>query len=453
MDDTIMGVRDARRLGQVEAARRGETTNRKAARVLGISVRQFIRLKQQVGEQGPRGLLHGNLGRPSSKRLDETTRQRVEALLRHEEVRLNDCHVVDLLAGQGVTVSDDSVRRLRIALGLKPVHTRRPSLHHRRRERKEREGDMVLIDGSDHEWLGAQRPRLTLIGTIDDATGHVLALTFRPSEDLHGYAVVLREVLTRFGVPGILYGDRTGIAVRNDEHWTREEELEGRQLPPQFGQMLEELGIRYIAAGSPQAKGRIERLWRTLQDRLLKELALMGVTTMEAAEAYLPGFIARFNKRFGCVPREAKPAWQKPPRDFERMLACRYPRIVRRDNVVTLPDCTLQLPPGPHRRSHQGRQVEVRELLDGRILVSYRGEVLLERPAPQAAFVLVSRSTRSEHRRIARHDEVTRTEQPKKKPGTEKLGQLTRIRKPAKTHAWRRPYNPNLLPERRVARG
>src|SRR5438132_651062 len=111
MDDTIMTVREARRLGQVEAARRGETTNRKAAGVLGISVRQFIRLKQQVGEQGARGLLHGNLGRPSAKRLDEKTRQRVEVLLQHREVRLNDCHVVDLLASEGVTVSDDSVRR------------------------------------------------------------------------------------------------------------------------------------------------------------------------------------------------------------------------------------------------------------------------------------------------------------------------------------------------------
>ena len=448
-----MGVRDARRLGQVEAARRGETTNRRAARVLGISVRQFVRLKRRVGEQGAKGLLHGNLGRRSPHRLDDQVRQKVEALLQHEEVRLNDCHVVDLLAGEGVVISDDSVRRLRIALGLKPVHARRASLHHRRRERKERAGDMVLIDGSHHEWLGTKQPRVTLIGAIDDATGHVLALTFRPGEDLHGYAVVLRDLLKRYGMPGILYGDRTGIAVRNDQHWTREEELEGRQLPPQFGQMLEELGIRYIAAGSPQAKGRIERLWRTLQDRLLKELALMGITTMAEAEAFLPGFIERFNRRFGCPPREAKPSWQKPPRHFEHMLACRYPRVVTRDNVVTLPDCTLQLPPGPHRRSHQGRRVEVRELLDGRIFVSYRGKVLLERPAPGPDFILVSRSTRSEHRRIARHDELTASQHPQHKPRTNRLGQLTSIRRPAQNHAWRKPYNPNLLPERRGARG
>ncbi len=447
-----MGVRDARRLGQVEAALQGETTNRKAARVLGISVRQVIRLKKQVKAKGVRGLLHGNLGRTSGRRLSDETRQKVEALL-NAEVRLNDCHVVDLLQGQGVIVSDDSVRRLRIALGVKPVHARRSSLHHRRRERKEREGDMVLIDGSDHEWLGAKHPRITLVGTIDDATGKVLSLTFRPHEDLHGYAVVLRDMIKRYGVPGILYGDHTSIAVRNDEHWTREEELEGRQLPPQFGQMLEELGIRYIAAGSPQAKGRIERLWRTLQDRLLKELALAGVTTMEGAEAYLPGFIERFNKRFGCAPREAKPSWQRAPRHLERMLACRYERVVRRDNVVTIPGCTLQLPPGPHRRSHQGRRVEVRELLDGRILVSYRGEILLERPTPQADFILVSRSRRSETRRIARHDEVVTAARKEKKTPKNKRGHLTTTRRPAKGHPWRRPFKPNPLPERRAARG
>lgn len=450
-----MGVRDARRLGQLEAVLRGEQTNRKAARVLGISVRQVIRLKQQVHKRGPEGLLHGNRGRPSARRLDEDTHKAVVGLLQHKEVRLNDCHIVDLLAGKGVIVSDDSVRRLRIGLGIKPVHARRPAQHHRRRERREREGDMVLIDGSDHHWLGAERPRLTLVGTIDDATGKVLTLTFRPREDLHGYAVALRDLLAHFGMPGVMYGDRTGIAVRNDKYWTREEELEGRQLPPQFGQMLEELGIRYIAAGTPQAKGRIERLWRTLQDRLLKELALHGITTVAEAETYLAGFIERFNRRFACPPRETKPSWQRPPRHHDRMLACRYQRVVSRDNVVTLPGTTLQLPPGPHRRSHQGRKVEVRELLDGRMLVLYHDEVLLERPAPQGAFTLIPRCTRTTNTYVLRQDAVVRAEKPTPKrvaPANE-IGQSTRSRRPAKGHAWRRGYDPNLAALRRAERG
>ena len=454
MDDMLMGVRDARRLGLVEAARRGETTNRRAARALGLSRRQFQRLKKRVAAQGAVGLRHGNRGRSSGQRLDEKVRLRVEALLQHEEVRLNDCHIVDLLGEDGMSVSDDSVRRIRLALGLKPVHARRPPQHHRRRERRAREGSMVLLDGSDHHWLGEDRPRITLVGAIDDATSKVLALTIRPAEDLHGYAVVLREVLTHHGMPEVFYGDRTGIAVRNDDHWSLEEELAGRQLPPQFGQMLEELGIRYIPAGSPEAKGRIERLWRTLQYRLLKELRIKGIRTVEAAQAFLPGFLERFNRRFAVEAKNTPPAWQKPPRQFELMLSCRYTRTVTRDNVVTIPGCVLHLPPGPHRRSHQGRRVEVRELLDGRLLVRDGKNVLLEQPAPAEPFTLVPRSSNSEHRcRPRRNDapqstriadrEAARVRSRAQNP---RRGQLTHIRPPAKEHPWRKPYDRSLLP-------
>jgi len=461
MDDMLMGVREARRLGLVEAARRGDTTNRKAAQALGLSIRQFQRLKRRVAAAGALGLRHGNHGRVSTRRLDERVRLRVEALLQLEEVRLNDCHIVDLLGEAELTVSDDSVRRIRRALGLRPVHERRPAQHHRRRERRDREGSMVLIDGSDHHWLGPELPRLTLVGAIDDATSTVLALTFRPVEDLHGYAVVLREVLVRYGMPEVFYGDRTGIAVRNDDHWSLEEELAGRQLPPQFGQMLEALGIRYIAAGSPQAKGRIERLWRTLQDRLLKELLMHGIGTVEAAETYLPGFLERFNRRFAIVAKDTKPAWQKPPRHFELLLACRYTRTVTRDNVVTIPGCVLHLPPGPQRRSHQGHRVEVRELLDGRLLVRDGEKVLLDQPAPEGPFTLVPRSSRSEHRRQPRQNDPpgsTRTDERevarlRTQAQNPRRGQLTNARPPAKAHPWRKPYNPNLLPAKAGAGG
>jgi len=459
-----MGVRDARRLGLVEAARRGHTTNRKAARALGLSIRQFQRLKRRVAAQGPAGLRHGNHGRPSAQRLDERLRLRVEALLQHE-VRLNDCHIVDLLGEEGHTVSDDSVRRIRLVLGLSPVHVRRPAQHHRRRERRDREGSMVLIDGSEHHWLGPDLPRVTLVGAIDDATSQVLALTFRPVEDLHGYAVVLREVLVRYGMPEVFYGDRTSIAVRNDDHWSLEEELAGRQLPPQFGQMLEGLGIRYIAAGSPEAKGRIERLWRTLQDRLLKELLLHGIRTVEAAQAYLPGFLERFNRRFAVEATDLKPAWQKPPRHFELLIACRYTRVVTRDNVVTLPGCVLHLPPGSHRRSHQGRRVEVLELLDGRLLVRDGERVLLEQPAPEGPFTLVPRSNRTNLRRVSRGNDApasTRIDEretarlrshAREQARNPRRGQLTNTRPPAKAHPWRKPYNPRLLPAKAGAGG
>jgi transposase len=463
MDNLIMGVQEARRLGLVEAALRGETTVAKVALALGLSRRQVQRLKRRVAERGPAGLVHGNRGRKSARRLPAKIRRRIERLLNHRTVRLNDHHIVDLLAAEQppVTVSVDRVRRLRQALGRAPVHQRRPPRHHRRRERRAREGSMVLIDGSEHAWLGAGHVRLALVGAIDDATSKVLALTFRPQEDLHGYAVVLREVLTRHGVPEAFYGDRTGIAVRNDDRWSLEEQLAGRQLPPQFGQMLGELGIRYIAARSPQAKGRIERLWRTLQDRLLKELRLRRITTVEAAQAYLPGFLERHNRRFAVAPRETASAWQQPPRGLDLMLACRYTRTVSRDNVVTLPGCVLHLPPGPQRRSHHGRKVEVRELLDGRMVVRDGDRVLLQQAAPTDGFTLVPRGHRSEHRRIERTNRAPGSpriaDRPSPRPTPQPLAPAPAAKPkpvpPAANHPWRKSYDPKLMPPKARAGG
>jgi hypothetical protein len=311
---------------------------------------------------------------------------------------------------------------------------------------------MALVDGSQFQWVGQDEGRLTLVGAVDDATGQILALTFRPTEDLHGYTVVLQRIIDGFGVPWTLYGDRTAIIVRNDTHWTREEELQGRQRPSHFGQMLEELGIRYIAALSPQAKGRIERLWRTLQDRLAAELALAEVHTLEGAEAFLPGFIQRYNTRFARAPREARGAWRKAPRDLARILACRYPRVVRLDNTVMLAGDTLQIPPGPHGRSSAHNRVEVRELLDGRRMVLYQDRILLEQPAPAGAFELVPRASARERTQsvqaVPRRVATPKPARPKR--GT--VAYLASI-KPAADHPFRRPYKGSAQKRKEEAPG
>jgi hypothetical protein len=141
-------------------------------------------------------------------------------------------------------------------------------------------GALVLLDGSQFAWLENRGPTMTLLGAIDDASGTVVALHFRPAEDLHGYVTLLGQLAARHGLPLALYGDRLNVFVRNDPHWSLEEELQGAQHPTQFGRILHDLGIGYIPAGSPQAKGRIERLWRTLQDRLVVELRLRGLATL-----------------------------------------------------------------------------------------------------------------------------------------------------------------------------
>jgi len=446
--EPLMGVKEARRLGLIEAAIRGEITNREGAQALGISHRQFKRLRSRLRRDGPRALVHGNRGRPSPGRLSDSLRHRVRELLTHPEIRVNDCHLAELLAKEHMFVSHDSVRRIRMALGLPPKRRRRPSQHRRRRLRAGRVGALVQVDGSSFHWFGSEHPRCTLVGAIDDATGAVLGLCFRPEEDLHGYAVVLHHMFTNYGLPVSLYGDGTNIFVRTDSHWTLEEQLAGRQNPTQLGRVLEDLAIGYIRAHSAQAKGRMERLWGTLQDRLPQELKLAGITSPEQAQASLPSIILEFNRRFAIDPRDTASAWRRPPRYLDRILACRYGRKVSRDNVVSIPGCSIQIPPGPHRRSYHGSQVEVRELLDGRILVLHRGRVIAEQPAPPPPFVLAprdsTRRSRSPQRRVP-------SPQPAQPPRTRNSAPKTKHPKPrprpAPDHPWRRSIrfsNPSL---------
>jgi transposase len=454
MDQLLMGVRDAQRLGPLKAAIEGRITNRKGAELTGLSLRQFKRLKVRVRREGARGLLHGNRGRRSPRRLSLEVRDQVVALLQHPEARLNDCHLRDVLAERGVALSAETVRQIRRGLGLAPKRRHRPPRHHRRRLRAARHGSLVLIDGSEFQWLGPAQPLFTLVGTVDDATGDPLSLVRRPEEDLHGYTQALRDLILTHGRPETLYGDRTGIAVRNDQHWSLEEELLGRRHPTQFGAMLEELGIHYIAAHSPEAKGRIERLWQTLQDRLPAEVALQGIRTLPEFDAFLPRFLQRCRDWFARAPRESVSAWRPAPPHLDRMLACRYPRVVGRDNVVSIPGHALQLPPGPHQRSYHRARVEVRELFDGRLLVLHEGRALLEQPAPPEPFILVPRSSGSAARRPRRENGFHKPPRIDDRPAVRlqsqappsRRGQLTNIRPPASDHPWKRPYNPKLLP-------
>jgi transposase len=438
-----MGVKEAVRLAVIREAHEGRLTIREGMRRTGLSRSQFLRYKARYRRSGPAGLVHAGRGRASPRRTAAEVRQRVMELLAGE-VPLNDCHVRDLVAAEGLQLSADTVRRLRQERGWPPKQRRRPRRYRQRRERKAQEGAMVLVDGSPFRWLGTQQPRSTLMGAMDDASGRVLALTFRENEDLHGYAVVLRDTLDRYGVPWTLYGDRATVLVRSDRYWSLEEELAGRQSPSHFGGMLEALGVRYIAALSPQAKGRIERLWRTLQDRLAAELALHRCHTPAQAEAFLPAFIERHNQRFAQPARDLQPAWRKPPRDVDRLLGCGYPRIVRADNTVTLAGEVLQLPPGPGGRSYTHCRVEVRELLDGRCLVLHEGRLLLERPAPPGTFHLVPRAQPGEQQRRRARPAVPAAPkpQPTARPVPARRGSplyLARI-KPKANHPFRKPY-------------
>ena len=394
-----MSRKELPRAGLVAAALAGRITNREGAAALHISARQFQRLKERFREAGAPALRHRGRGRLSHRRLPAPLTAKVQALLTDRYVGFNDTHASEKLREvEHLPISRESVRRLRRALGLPSVHRRRPPQHRSRRPREPAAGQLVQLDGSPFDWLEGRGPAMTLLGAIDDATSEVLALCFRPTEDLHGYATLLHAVFRTHGLPVALYGDGVNILVRTDRHWTLEEQLAGVRAPTHLGRVLQELGIGYVQARSPQGKGRVERLWATLQDRLVSELRLRGTATLITANEFLPQFIADFNRRFArCAAAAA--VWRRPPRDLSVVLGCRYSRVVARDNTVRLGSRLIQIPRGPRGRSYAGRRVEVRELLDGRVLVLAEATVIADLAAPGVDFSLVPRSGPSADRR------------------------------------------------------
>ena len=443
-----MSRKEVPRAGLVKAALAGKITTQQGAIALRLSERQFQRLKQRFREGGAHRLLHRTRGQPSPRRLSAALRQQVATLLQTTYAGFNDVHLTEKLHEvHHLRLSRSSVRRIRRTLGLPAKHRRRPGQHRARRTPEAQMGALVQLDGSPCDWLEGRGPTMTLLGAIDDATGTVLALHFRPTEDLQGYTTLLHQVARQYGLPLALYGDRLNVFVRNDRHWTLEEELHGAQQPTHFGRMLHALGIGYIAAGSPQAKGRIERLWRTLQDRLVSELRLRGIATPDAANAFLPEFLLDFNRRFAHAPAEATAVWRRPPRDLAERLSCRYERTVARDNTVRLGPRLLQIPRGPRGRSYAGCRVELRECLDGRVLVFHQGGRLAQQAAAEPEFVLIPRPTSRGRRRSASRiasEQGGRSLHPPRIRTAEALQHLAalaaHLRRPAALHPWRRSF-------------
>jgi len=373
--------REEIRLRVVSEVGAGRWSVEEAARALGLSPRHVRRLRKKLAEEGARAFMHGNRGRPSPHRLGDDVRAKVVELGAGRYAACNDSHLQELLLrNEGIVLSRTSVRRLRRQAGQRPKQERRPPRHRSHRDRRPQEGVLLQVDGSLHYWFGPDQPQTSLLGAIDDATGKVVAALFREQEDAQGYFLLLRQVLRTRGIPLELYHDRHSIFQDNSQRpWTIDEQLQGRREPTQFGRALEELGIMPIPAHSPEAKGRIERLWRTFQDRLVVELALAGITDIKAANRFLPGFLERYNARFAQEAEEPGLAYRplNPALDLDHVLSFRYQRVVARDNTVRLDGRLIQIPPGPRQRSYFAARVWVHEFLDGGLGVRYQDEWLV----------------------------------------------------------------------------
>ena len=377
-----MTPREQRRAWVLTRVLKHELTISEAAETLGLSERQLWRLRAAFERDGPAGLVHGNRGRPSGRRLDASLRDRVIELRRTTYADVNDTHLAELLAErEDIEVSRPSLQRILRAAGLASPRRRRPPRHRSRRERMAAAGVLLQLDGSRHAWLEGRGPWLTLVGAIDDATGMVPAATFRDQEDAAAYLEILRDTIVGHGVPGALYHDRHSAFAPTSPGPA---EAGAPAELSQVGRALVELGIGSIVARSPQAKGRIERLWGTFQDRLVVELRLAGVADRAGANELLASFLPRFNARFAVPAADPLPAWRPIPADLrlDRVLVFKYRCKVARDHTIRVDGRILQLPPGRGGRGYAGRLVEVHLRLDGSIVAFDGPRQLAVRPAP-----------------------------------------------------------------------
>ena len=426
METVTLNSKEQQRIMVLNEVERGSLTGAQAAHLMGVSVRHVRRLLTAFRHDGVRALAHGNRGRPSPRALSPEVREAVVTLALGPYDGANHTHLTELLAERdGLHLSRSSVRRILLGEGIRTPRRRRPPRHRRRRERFAQEGMLLQVDGSRHDWLEGRGPWLTLIGGIDDATGTVPFACFREQEDSHGYLRLIEGVIQRKGVPLAVYSDRHSIfVVSPPREATVEEALAGQAPRTQVGRALDELGISLILAHSPQAKGRIERLWGTFQDRLLTELRLADARTLEDANAALDAFLPRFNTRFAVPAAESAVAYRPAPAapQLADILCFKHQRTVAADNTLRFEGRTLQLLPSPQRASYARARVTVHERLEGDIAVSYHGNLVPSRIAEPEPAALRNKAA--------------------ERPGREAAAAASLPAKPAPSHPWRRPFKP-----------
>lgn len=433
MDTRVtLTMNEVKRLHYMQKIVDHQMTATQAAELLGLSVRQVRRLVAKYRREGAPGIAHGNRGRAPSNQIQPEVRSQILALAEKHYRDYNDCHFTEELAEKhGVQLSRSSVRRIRRQANLKSPRKRRAARHRSRRERRAQAGMLLQADGSRHNWLEGRGPWLSLIAYIDDATNEVSGAIFREEEDAAGYFMGLQQICLQSGIPGAIYADQHTI-FQSPSKATLEQELAGERPRSQFGRLLTELGIELIAARSPQAKGRIERLWGTFQDRLVKALREAGAATLEEANRVLESFLPRHNQRFRVKPAQEGTAYVPWPKEYRAkdFFCFKHTRTVTHDNTIPFDGHRLQIPPGPQRRSYAKAKVEVQQHLDGRLEIHFQGTRLVTFQPADELPVRVKRFT-------PRPSEETLEKQPQRRSAAKPKERMPF--KPAADHPWRKP--------------
>lgn len=346
----MLKQKDLKRATLIEACIKGQCTVKQVATALGISERRVKQIKKEVKENGVKSIQHGNRGRKPKNTISDETRKRILELRSSYEYEISNFkHFQELLKErENIDISYSALYNILRNAGIKsPKRHRKTKLHHRRK-RKECEGMMLQADGTPFDWFGDGQ-KYSLHGFVDDATGKITGLYMCKNECLLGYLEVLRQTLENYGIPISLYPDKYSVFFppkKVNDHITIEEQLNGREKGiTQFGRIVEELGIEMFPASSPQAKGRIERLWETLQSRLTTEFRINNIKTIEEANIFLIGYIKKYNSKFAIEATSKKNVFLKLPKRYnlDELLCVRFERTIDNAGVFSINNSKFQI--------------------------------------------------------------------------------------------------------------
>ena len=412
-----MSRQERERLKIMAGVAEEELTLVTAAGLMGVCYRQSKRIWRRYQEDGDAGLVHRLRGKPSARRKPSDLREQVLGLCvepRYEG--FGPTLMAEHLLKAELEVDHETLRRWRIATGNHTVR-RRKQKHRQWRERKACFGEMVQMDGSHHDWFEGRGPKCVLMVMVDDATNRMFC-RFAEEETTRASYDVLEDWIKKHGLPGSLYVDRDSI-YRSEGQPSIAEQLGGKLPQTQFGRAMEQLGIKLILVNSPQAKGRVERMNGTLQDRLVKEMRLAGINDIESANRFLAGkYLRAFNRKFAREAAQPLDAHRKNTQKLQEVLSWETERVVQGDWTVACEGKRYQLDKQHEALSLVRRQVIVRTRRDGRVQLVYRGQPLKWRG-------LLAGSVRKP--------------QPVKKPQAIRKAKPKKAGKiPAKNHPWRR---------------
>jgi transposase len=413
-DRVMMSGKELRRVHVLRQALEKKITQGQAGEALGLTTRTIRRLLQRVQADGDVGLVHRGRGKPSNRRIPTTIKTQALGLYARRYADFGPTLAAEKLAERhGITLSAETLRRWLQARGIDHFR-RRPRRHRAWRERKPHVGELLQLDGSHHDWFEGRGPRCVLMAYIDDASSRVYARFYEYEGTIPALDSVQRYV-RQYGIPLAVYADRH-TTYQSPAQPTVAEQLAGAEPTSQFGRALGELGVALIPAHSPQAKGRIERLFKTFQDRVVKEMRLAGVSTRDAANQFLAAYLPIYNRRFTVAPAQAADLHRPRPAAhvLEPILCLKTTRLVRRDWTVAHHGRLYQID-----QPVQTTQVVVEDRLDGTLRIRHHGQSLRYHAIPaRPKKIMAVHPGRSFHRPV----------------------------KPSATHPWQK----RLLPERRT---